>query len=122
MRPLSVVFVVWGFLFALGKAQVPVFDSNQNIYLDNSSTSEIDLLLFQEYINLLCVSYNGEVYLLTGIDPAPLCEKRDNKYLKILLFFLLFKPMKDILEEIMDDLTPDPPAPITTTPPVTPAG
>ena len=71
------------------------------------------------------VSYNGEVYLLTGIDPAPLCEKRDNKYIKILLFFLLFKPMKDILEEIMDDLTPDPPdppAPITTTPPVTPAG
>lgn len=71
-------------------------------------------------------TYDGEVYIFYGIDAIPLCEPKARKNLKLLLFLLLLLPMSKIMVDLIDELTPDPPIPPTTTPaptvPPTPSG
>uniref|UniRef100_A0A8W8L0J7 Uncharacterized protein n=1 Tax=Magallana gigas TaxID=29159 RepID=A0A8W8L0J7_MAGGI len=126
MKPVRILFVIWGFLVIFGKAQLPVPTSNQNLYLDNNNFFQSALI--EEYLNTLCTAYDGEVYIFLGIDAIPLCQPKTRKDRKLLLFLLLLLPMSKIMVELIDGLTPDPPDPTTpaptTTPPVppTPAG
>ncbi|XP_061170126.1 mucin-2-like [Saccostrea echinata] len=113
MKYLFMFLLVFGLLVIWVRTQLPEFISTENIYLD--SNDEIHGKLVEEYIKSLCKVYDNEVYLYIGFDVIPLCKEKDNRGLILFLLALLFKPTRDLMLKIVDEIIPGPEPVITTT-------